>query len=1395
MLVKTHIHSAPYSYHPHPRRNMITKNQYKYRVDPERTGRYTTSLRYSDGTGPARFYGTSLWMCGGGEMRHPWLVLAVILLLVGVLVLLANASASATIIRVKWDSPANGPGTTWDNAWRTVTAGINAASGGDQVWVARGTYHERLVLKNSVALYGGFRGVETSLTQRGAPRPVPNTSLQETVLDAQLGGTAVTGSGLGTSTILSGFTITNGSAANGGGISLVNSSALVLDCFIYNNQAHLGAGIYLKGGASTVANCCVVGNSPSGTVNQAGGIYNENSFGSIVNSVMAYNGGQGLDIGDGYAGTLTVANNIVYENDFGIRFRKPSFATPLLRNNNVVGYRPYEGIGAGTGDISLDPLFVNHQEFQGDYHLPPDSPCVDAGWSGLVGPSANDFDGQSRTTGAAIDIGPDELHAAPGVIYVSHYTGNDLNSGLSWNAPLGTIGAGINKAGWDTQVWVAYGSYQERIRLKSGASIYGGFEIGEAALAHRHPFPRPDQDLNRTTIDGLSGGSVVSGDYVDSFRFDGFTVTGSAGGLDRAGVSLGYADGIIENCIIENNLGSGVDMGWNNANCVIQRNIIRWNQQSGIITYGGSIRENFIVNNTPGIPTGNNGGGIWSRWGNPRIIGNTIVGNHADPYGGTGGIYVWGFDTATIYNNIIAHNDGYQLSAPYATVVSNCAFPSGISGGGNIMVDPKLGDWQNGDFHLTASSPCINAGDPGAPGLSIMDLDGDPRTLGSAPDMGADEYHAPRIIHVKKDTGSDTNSGDTWALAKKTVTAALADALSGDSIWVARGTYYERLSVPCGVRLFGGFQGTETNLRARPAFPRPQPDPNETILELTRFGSVVTFRSGATPLSTCINGFTITGGDADLGGGICCISSSPTVALNTIHGNKAEKGAGIHLERSSAEIRENIIRSNTAYARGGGIHCLGRSGMKIAKNTIQDNIATGVAGGGISSDEAVPWIEDNHIVNNRSPRGGGIDIWAGGGLISRNNIEDNEATGDDGGGVHVHEAMVEIAHNTIHRNTAAQAGGAVRCWNAPSPIVNNIIAANVAAFGGGLHLQGFSGPITNNSIVANSGTTFGGGIDCSDASPMISNNIVAFNLAGIGRFGTAAPSLHNNNVFGNVVYQYWDIAPGPEDIALDPLLVDWVHGNYRLLPNSPCIDTGWNAAPWLQALDMDAQPRVQGGTVDIGAYESLGAVLLPVEVPEAKALADHEEASVHGIVSAVFPGYFYIQPFERSSGLRISSAASVMPGDAVVADGIMKTDAATGERYLHASVVGLQLHLDPPVPMFMSNKTLGGANWQYNSATGAGQLGVKDGIGLNNIGLFVSTSGKVVQRDTASPPLWLRVDDGSGVNLMIVVPAGTTVPQVGAQVHITGVSSIWKDAAQYRPRILVPVPEGLSQMN
>ena len=111
----------------------------------------------------------------------------------------------SAVIRVSLSGNDANDGSSWTLAKRTVQAGIDAASAaGGEVWVAEGTYYERIDLLPYASLYGGFAGTETQRDER-------NWRDHVTILDGGQGGTVVTCTGAGDiGRAIDGFTICNG---------------------------------------------------------------------------------------------------------------------------------------------------------------------------------------------------------------------------------------------------------------------------------------------------------------------------------------------------------------------------------------------------------------------------------------------------------------------------------------------------------------------------------------------------------------------------------------------------------------------------------------------------------------------------------------------------------------------------------------------------------------------------------------------------------------------------------------------------------------------------------------------------------------------------------------------------------------------------------------------------------------------------------------------------------------------------------------------------------------------------------------------------------------------------------------------------------------------------------
>jgi hypothetical protein len=123
------------------------------------------------------------------------------------------------------------------------------------------------------------------------------------------------------------------------------------------------------------------------------------------------------------------------------------------------------------------------------------------------------------------------------------------------------------------------------------------------------------------------------------------------------------------------------------------------------------------------------------------LTGCTIVNNSAAQRGG--GTYA-----GTLYNCIAYYNtaaiQGSNYNNYYDTAFGNncCTFPA--PGAGVITNEPLFVNISGGDFHLQSNSPCVNSG-YNAYATSATDLDGNPRIVGGAADIGAYENQHPGL--------------------------------------------------------------------------------------------------------------------------------------------------------------------------------------------------------------------------------------------------------------------------------------------------------------------------------------------------------------------------------------------------------------------------------------------------------------------------------------------------------------------------------------------------------------------------------------------------------------------------------------------------------------------------
>ncbi|MDO9634338.1 MAG: choice-of-anchor Q domain-containing protein [Paludibacter sp.] len=87
-----------------------------------------------------------------------------------VIFLFVSHANAATVYYVS-QTGNNSTGLTWSNAYNSIQTALTAATNGDQVWVAQGTYvidneETQLLIKEGINVYGGFSGSETTLESR-----------------------------------------------------------------------------------------------------------------------------------------------------------------------------------------------------------------------------------------------------------------------------------------------------------------------------------------------------------------------------------------------------------------------------------------------------------------------------------------------------------------------------------------------------------------------------------------------------------------------------------------------------------------------------------------------------------------------------------------------------------------------------------------------------------------------------------------------------------------------------------------------------------------------------------------------------------------------------------------------------------------------------------------------------------------------------------------------------------------------------------------------------------------------------------------------------------------------------------------------------------------------------
>jgi hypothetical protein len=171
----------------------------------------------------------------------------------------------------------------------------------------------------------------------------------------------------------------------------------------------------------------------------------------------------------------------------------------------------------------------------------------------------------------------------------------------------------------------------------------------------------------------------------------------------------------------------------------------------GIFAHGGLVTWSILANNAAGDGAdgdpskdsfstaggdGGNGGAAYGINASMCTFANNRAGTGGTGrYGGANGLPGVG-------------DDIYSGTATDCDFIATAGLPYDVGFFDPDGPDNKATTWQDNNYHLTANSPCINAGDPAfAPQPGETDLDGHPRVMGGAVDLGADEWTWPGDVN------------------------------------------------------------------------------------------------------------------------------------------------------------------------------------------------------------------------------------------------------------------------------------------------------------------------------------------------------------------------------------------------------------------------------------------------------------------------------------------------------------------------------------------------------------------------------------------------------------------------------------------------------------------------
>jgi predicted outer membrane repeat protein len=413
-------------------------------------------------------------------------------------------------------------------------------------------------------------------------------------------------------------------------------------------------------------------------------------------------------------------------------------------------------------------------------------------------------------------------------------------------------------------------------------------------------------------------------------------------------------------------------------------------------------------------------------------------------------------------------------------------------------------------------------------------------------------------------TGIDTGTCLTSGTACLTVQYAVDQAVAGDAIYIAAGTYtgvtlrastYQHVYVSKALTIQGGYTTTDS-------FAVSNPIANPTILDAQSGGRVLLFSGVDGTISN----------------------------LTVQNGNINDNGGGINASNALTLTDVTIISNTASNGNGGGVYVPGAAQMSGV--VFQNNRSNNGGGGGLYANGTLALTDTLFLSNAALGRGGGANVETS--ATVNGGVFQNNISTQGGGGLYSDSSLVALTGTQFLGNIGIQGGG-VYLDSGTNRVVNTLFARNVASntLGAGLYLAAGGGVEILHTTIASPTLGNGSAIYIQYGTVGITDTIISRYSIGISR--TTGTVYENYNLFfGTPISTTGSFVAGSgvNDVSGDPKFVNPASNNYHLQIGSTAINTGINTGV---TTDIDGQTRPMGAGFDIGYDEfPIYTVYLPL---------------------------------------------------------------------------------------------------------------------------------------------------------------------------------------------------------